>query len=209
MKSSMKKCLLLTAAIGWALAAHGVSAESCLSPSPTVQNGGDPYGPINVRELTQEEHGTLEGLFKSLAGQWQGTSDTFFCRSSGNPEDVELGHETLKARIDVDRNGNLFMDARFYSEDRRTSSLKQMWFYLKNRSLRYNNDNGTGDVELIEISENRLAFLFRRVLQHGYSGSSRQEYFLTLTKVMDGFRIEENLYVQGRLSSGYTWQFKR
>jgi hypothetical protein len=206
----IKKSIIATVVIGWTLAAQWATAGECLSPSPTVQNNGDPFGPIEVRELAPDEHKNLVTLFNSLAGQWQGRSDTFFCRSRNNPDDVELGQETIrKARVDVDRNGNLQMDAEFYDEKRRAKSLKRMWLYLNNKLLRYNNDNGTGDVQLLSVSDTQVAFLFRNVLSHRSGGSSRQEYFITLTKVSTGFRIEENLYVQGKLSSGYTWQFER
>ncbi len=210
MLPTYKKSVIITIAIACAFVAQWATADQCLSPSPTVQNDGDPFGPIEVRELTSDEHKSLVGLFTSLAGQWQGKSDTFFCRGRNDPEDVEFGHETIrKAKVKVDRKGNLHMEAEFYDEHRRSSSLKQLWLYLNQDLLRYNNDNGTGDVQLLSVSDSEVAFLLRSVLQQGMGGSSRQEYFITLTRVSNGFRIEEKLYVQGRLSSGYTWQFER
>jgi len=210
MQSVLKKSILATLAIAWALAAHWATADECLSPSPTVQNGGDPYGRIDVRELTSDEHRSLVELFTSLAGQWQGRSDTFFCRSRNNPDDVEPGQETIrKARVKVDRKGNLELEAEFYDEKRRASSLKKLWLYLNGNVLRYNNDNGSGDVQLLSVSDSKVAFLYRSVLQQSMGGSSRQEYFISLEKVSNGFVIEEKLYVQGKLSSGYTWQFEK
>jgi hypothetical protein len=207
--SRFKRSLLLTAIIVWTIAAHGAAANDCLSPSPTTLKGGDPYGSLNPRELTPSEHQKLIRLFKSLNGDWQGTANTFFCRSSSDPSDVVLGHETIEATVNIDRNGNLYMRAEFYSERRRTKSRKKMWLFLNNQLLRYNNDSGEGDVELTTVLENQVAFLYRRILQSVYGGSTRQEFFISLMAIQNGFRIEERLYVQGRLSSGHTWQFNR
>ena len=201
--------LLGAGLIVWTPAGYGATADECLSPSPTIAKGGDPYGPMDTRDLTDSERRTLVRLFKSLEGDWKGTADTFFCQSYSDPSDVESGHETIKATVMIDRTGNLNLTAEFYSARWRTTSQKRIWLYLNDQRLRYNYDSGEGDVELTTVSENQVAFLYRRILQSGAGGSSRQEFFIALTVDQLGFRIEENLYVQGRLSSGYTWQFER
>ncbi|MBT8341229.1 MAG: hypothetical protein HKP58_00990 [Desulfatitalea sp.] len=199
----------VAAVAAWVLVFCGpLDARQCLSPSPTLQKGEDPYGPIASRELTPSEHEQLVRLFKSLAGDWAGAAASFFCASAWNPDDVEHRRETIKARVQVDRGGNLQMAAELYSERERSSHQKHLRFYLNPNQLRLNNDNGTGDVELIEVADTRIAFLYRRMLPGAGGSSIRQEYFFTLEKDADGFRIEEMLFVQGKLSSGYTWQFK-
>jgi len=191
--------------------AHTALADECLSSSPSIsQMGETPYDPIDVRELTSPEYQKLSKLFRSLDGNWHGTTEQFFCRSDGDPSDVDIDHPTIKAKVRVDRNSNLELSADLYSERDRTSSQENLWLYLNDRKLRLNNDNGTGDVELLSVSDDKVAFFIRHVLQSGISsGSARQERFFTITKAADEFTIKMSLYVQGRLSSGYTWRFKK
>lgn len=186
------------------------SAQQCLSPSPTTLAGGRSYDPIKDRELTREELGTLQILLKSLNGEWRGVSDTFFCMSISDPDDVERGQLTIKAKVRVDRYGNLLMDAELYNPENRSGHQQTLRLYLNNKRLRIDHDTGAGDVELIEVSDQKIAFLYRRVNPTGKStGSSRSEIFFTLSTSERSLTIEQQIYVQAKLSSGYAWRLKR
>ena len=186
------------------------SAQQCLSPSPTTLAGGRSYDPIQDRALTADELSTLQTLLKSLNGEWRGVSDTFFCKSISDPDDVEPGHSTVKAKVRVDRYGNLLMEAELYDPENRSSHQETLRLYLNNKRLRIDHDTGAGDVELIEVGDHKIAFLYRRVTPTGKSsGSSRSETFFTLTTGERSLTIEQQIYIQAKLSSGYTWQLQR
>ncbi|MFZ1984059.1 MAG: hypothetical protein WAU91_06575 [Desulfatitalea sp.] len=190
--------------------AHFAVADECLSPSPSIRAGKDPYAAIAPRELTPAEREGLTRLFKSLAGDWQGTADTFFCRSTADPADKEREHNTVRAKVEVDYNNNLALRADLFSPQRRSASQETLRFYLNNRRLRIDHDTGAGDVELQTVTDQGLTFFYRRVAPLGaFGGSARREYFVTLQAAGKGFSIEQIIYVQGKLSSGYTWRFER
>jgi hypothetical protein len=194
--------VLALASTGW--------AGQCLSPSPTTLAGGKSYAPIQDRELTAGELGTLQALFKSIDGEWRGSSDTFFCKSISDPDDVEPARLTIKARARVDRNGNLEMTAELYNPQERTGYQQILRLFLNDNRLRIDHDTGAGDVELIEINDRKVAFLYRRTTPTGTSGASnRSEYFFTLLAGEKSLTIEQLIYVQAKLSSGYTWQLHR
>ncbi len=203
----LKWSLLL---IGCLALAPICSAQECLSPSPTTLAGGRSYDPIKDRELTPDELSTLQTLFKSLDGEWRGVSDTFFCKSISDPEDVEPGHYTIKADVRVDRYGNLLMTVELHDPVNRSSYQETLRLFLNGKRLRIDHDTGAGDVELIEVSDHKVAFLMRRVKPTGKStGSSRSEHFFTLHTGERFLTIEQQIYVQAKLSSGYAWKLNR
>ncbi|RJQ65202.1 MAG: hypothetical protein C4519_28750 [Desulfobacteraceae bacterium] len=181
----------------------------CLSLSPTLRGAKNAYAPITVRELTPGEQEGLGRLFRSLAGTWQGRADSFFCRSAEDPADVENDQEIMHAKVSVDYYGNWYMSADFYSAGKKAGRQEMLTLYQNNRKLRIDHDTGVGDVELIEVSDTTIAFLYRRFLSIGRSGSSRREHFFTLKAAGGSFTIEQLLYIQGKLSSGQTWRFER
>jgi hypothetical protein len=181
----------------------------CLSPSPTSRAGKNPYAPIVARDLSPAEQQMVRHLFKSLVGSWHGRARSFFCSSADDPSDVERDRETIRAGIRLDDDGNLCLNANFYSQRNHAGRQEVLTLYLVDHRLRIDHDTGAGDVQLIEVSAHTIAFLFRRVLPVGSSGSLRQEYFFTLRADGDSFSIEQQLYVQGKLSSGQTWRFER
>jgi hypothetical protein len=185
-------------------------AQECLSPSPTTLSGKKSYEPIEDRDLTPDEFKTLEALFKSLDGEWQGTADTFFCRSISDPNDVLPEHFTVKAKVSVDSYGNLLLTAEFYDPADRSNHQQTLRLYLNNNRLRIDHDTGAGDVELITVNDHTIAFLYRRVNPTGNrGGSSRSEYFFTLLSGERSLTIDQQIYVQAKLSSGYSWQLRR
>lgn len=185
-------------------------ADACLSPSPSIRAGKDPYGAIAPRELTPAEQEGLARLFKSLAGDWQGTVDTFFCSSTVDPADEEREHKTARAKVEVDHYGNLALWADLFSPEKRSASYETLRLYLNNRRLRIDHDTAAGDVELQTVTHQTLAFFYRRVAPSGaFGGSARREYFFTLQAEGNRFSFEQKIYVQGKLSSGYICRLER
>jgi hypothetical protein len=123
---------------------------------------------------------------------------------------VEYGRLEVRADVDVDYYGNLLMAADFYDPVNRTRHQETLRLYLNNNRLRIDHDTGAGDVELIELGDQVVAFLFRRVIPTGgTSGSSRSETFFTLRAGRQSLTIEQQVYVQAKLSSGHVWRLQR
>lgn len=206
-KPHLKRLLVLVSVL--AQVSIGM-AQPCLSPSPTTLSGGRSYAPIEDRDLTSDELAILQKLFKSLDGEWHGVSDTFFCESISDPDDVDRGRLTVDAETRVDRNGNLQMDLDFYDPEKRTSHQQTLRLFLNDNRLRIDHDTGAGDVELIEVGDRTVAFLYRRVNPTGSAtGSSRSETFFSLRAGDRSLTVELQHYVQAKLSSGYIWRLKR
>jgi hypothetical protein len=205
MKDFCQRSMPWLACLVWLTASAPAWAQECLSLSPSIQAGKDPFAAITPRELTPAEHDGMVRLFKSLAGNWQGRADTFFCRSTSDPSDRVLEKLNAAAKVEVDNYGNLVMDGELFNEADRTRSDKNLFLYLNNRRVRIDDDTGAGDVEIQTISEGGLSFFYRRVVATGRSGgSARREYFLSLQVEGNRLQIEQTIYVQGKLSSGYT-----
>ncbi|KJS28413.1 MAG: hypothetical protein VR64_24720 [Desulfatitalea sp. BRH_c12] len=199
--------LLVGAVVGGVLVQPSF-AEQCLAPSPTLLKGEDPYAPIKDRDLTPGENDTLKRLYQSLTGNWRATAETFFCTSADDPDDVDSDRATGQAKVVVDYSGDLTMTAEFYSPRQKSSHQEILHMFQSNNRLRIEHDTGAGDVELIDISGHTISCLYRRIVPMG-KGSSRREFFFTLHAAADAFTIEQQLYIQGRLSSGQSWHFKR
>ncbi len=200
----------LLAAIAMFVSTSGAYAEGCYTPSPTVQKGQDPYAPVKSRDLSRAEYQRLKTLFSSLDGNWKGTGSELFCRGSQDAPRKEIATYTIKARIRVDYYGNLILTAELYSEKNRTNHQENLYLYLKNKRLRVNSDDGAGDVELINMSTNAVAF-FNRTLQPGahYGGSLRRETFGTIHANNQVFTLKRNLYIHSKFNAQMQWQLKR
>jgi hypothetical protein len=190
------------------LSSSAAFGAECLSLSPTLQAGKNPYVQIIVRDLTLEEHKSLERMFRSMAGKWSGGAETFFCTSAENAADIDKDLETGNVLIALDYEGTLSMSAAFYSARKKARRQELLNLYPNNRRLRFNHDTGAGDVELIGITDTTISFLYRRVLTVG-RGSSRREHFFALSFGGDTITIDQKLYIQGKLSSVEIWRLKK
>ncbi|MBI5552637.1 MAG: hypothetical protein HY911_14110 [Desulfobacterales bacterium] len=210
MNAFFQRSLPWLVCLAWLAAASPSWGQECLSLSPSIQAGKDPFAAIEPRDLTAAEHEGLVRLFKSLAGNWQGRADTFFCRSTADPADRIVEKLAAGAKVEVDYYGNLVMDGELFNEADRTRADKDLYLYLNNRRLRIDHDTGAGDVEIQNISERGLSFFYRRVVATGSTGgSARREYFFSLHVEGKRMQIEQTIYVQGKLSSGYTLLLER
>lgn len=205
MNAFFQRSIVWLVCLTWLAAASPGWGQECLSLSPSIQAGKDPFAAIEPRDLTPTEFDGLVRLFKSLAGNWQGRADTFFCRSTVDPADRILEKLTAVAKVEVDYYGNLTMDGELFNEADRTRADKDLYLFLNNRRVRIDHDTGAGDVEIQSITERGLSFFYRRVVATGSKGgSARREYFFSLQVEDNRMQIEQTVYVQGKLSSGYT-----
>lgn len=204
MKAFFQRSIPWLVCLLWLAAASPGWGQECLSLSPSIQAGREPFAAIEPRDLTPAEHEGLVRLFKSLAGNWQGRADTFFCRSTEDPADRILEKLAAGFKVQVDYYGNLSMDGELFNEAERTRSDKDLYLFLNNRRVRIDHDTGAGDVEIQSISERGLSFFYRRVAATGRTGSARREYFFSLQVEGNRLQIDQTIYVQGKLSSGYT-----
>jgi hypothetical protein len=187
-----------------------LGSDTCLEPSPSAKAGGDPFGPLSVRDLTRFELEQARALLQSLRGDWIGTGDALRCKSLENPLDHEKTWYTLRGRVNTDHFGNLVVSADLYDIDQKISHQEIFRLYLKDRRLRHEDNGGAGDVELKLLSANQIQFLWRVVIPAGQTpGSTRKEYDITLTGDSEAFSIVRIVYTQAKFSSRSTWHFKR
>ena len=182
----------------------------CLDPSPTVVGGDDPYAAIASRDLTPAERDTIKALFTSLDGEWRGSAHDLYCRGLKDPDDNRRYADTVKADVAVDHTGNFYLRMSLYSPQKRSTRQEILRFYLIGKRLRVNSPSTAGDVELIDVQTNRLAFLYRLLLQSDTSkGSIRKEIFIALETGDNTFSVEQQIYSQGRLSAEKIWRLSR
>jgi hypothetical protein len=181
-------------------------ADECYSPSPSYLGDKTPFDPITIRELSRSEQHMLSALFKSLQGRWKGNGEGLQCR--GNVESYRL--ERFLYDVDAEGNashrGRLRLRTRLYSKTENTNQSEAISFYLVDNKLRFNNEAGVGDVELIELSENRLRFLQRG---RGGPGTLNREVFIDLIVDRKAFTVTRRVYSQGRFTFARTLHFRR
>jgi hypothetical protein len=182
----------------------------CLAPSPTKLAGKDPFGPMTVRDLSDQEEQLLKTLFRSLSGTWIGTAESLLCRGIDNPSDKEIKKSTLRLAVESDHFGTTttFL-AHFYESQERVRHFETIRFFLKEHRLRVDSESGAGDIELIEITESRIRFLHRRIHAAARGAAVRKEFFINLA--IDGHKCnyERLIYTQGRLTVRELWSLSK
>ena len=202
--------VLISILLGLSPAVSPLRSDTCLDPSPSAEAGSDPYGPLAVRDLSLSELEQTRALLQSLRGDWIGKGDALRCKSLKDPLDHERAQYTLRARIDSDHFGNLVVTVELYDIDQKISHQEIFRLYLKDHRLRHEDNGGAGDVELKQLSADRIHFIWRVVIPAGDTpGSTRKEYDITLSGDGEAFSIVRIIYTQAKLSSRYAWQFKR
>ncbi len=187
-----------------------LESDTCLEPSPSAKSGGDPYGPLTIRDLTRSELEQTRALLQSLRGDWIGTGDALRCTSLEDPLDQERVRYTLRGRVNTDHFGNLVVRADLYDIDQKISHQEIFRLYLKDHRLRHEDNGGAGEVELKLLSAHQIQFIRRVVIPAGETpGSTRKEYDITLTGDGEAFSIVRIIYTQAKFSSRSTWHFKR
>lgn len=198
---------LLIAAL---IVASNVSAQDCFADSPSLADGQSPSDPIIVRELSRSEHDHLERLFKSLSGKWEGRAEDMECKGGIDSPSINRTSYTIKAQAKTNRNGDIRLETELFSEERRTSHTEVTEFYLSDQKLRHEMDSGGGDVQLIEITKDRVKFLKRGNFSGGwYGGNTKREIFVSLSVGRNSFSIESRFYIQGRFTLHRVRHFKR
>ncbi len=188
------------------IAAPRALAYDCFAPSPSFLGGNTPYDKLNVRDLTQPEQNMLATLFKSLSGSWEGDGEGVRCRGNPDSPTIENLLISLKAEGKTDFKGNLALRTRVRSITDKTHHIERIRFFLVDHKLRFGHEAGTGDVELIELAEDRVKFLQRF---RGGPGTVHREIFTALIAAKSTFTIEETIYTQGQFTFGRLLRFKR
>lgn len=201
-------CVWIMLCISFGMASAGGAAQ-CLDPSPTLSSGKKFTDPISERELTATEHQQVSAVLESMEGRWQGDATEVTCNLA-DIEDRDIDAFTVKAKARMDRSGDFLLDAEFYSAKEHTRHQKTLRFYLNEKVIRIHHDNGTGDAELIEVSEKhfKLRYLIR-VQNRGNAGGIFLEFFYRIATTDSGFSIHQEIYTQGRLSGQSDWEFRR
>jgi len=135
------------------LTLHYTYANDCVSRSPSYANKKTPNDKLKVRDLTDTEQDLLRNMFQSLSGRWEGNANDTECKGRTGERYKETSTFTIKAEVKTDRNGDLRLESVLYSEEQHTRHSEIIEFFLTDNKLRFDNDSGAGDVEIIDISK--------------------------------------------------------
>ena len=114
------------------------------------------------------------------------------------------------AEAKMDRSNGFQLSTEFYSPKEHTHHQEVLRLYLNENYLRINYDSGIGDLELIDVSDDKIELRYLiRVQNRGNAGGIYNEYFYRIEKSPSGFTVHQDLYTQGRLSATYDWRFRR
>ena len=208
-EQTMRKSLivLMTALIFFSsVAGSHAFAEQCYSPSPSYKGEKTPFDPITIRELSRSEQQMLSALFKSLKGRWKGNGEGIQCRGNVGSHSLERFLYDLDAEGNTSQRGRLRLRTRLYSKTEKTNQSEEISFYLIDNKLRFNDEAGAGDVELLELSKSRIRFLQRG---RGGPATLNREVFITLLVDRKAFTFERRVYSQGRFTFARKLHFRR
>jgi len=201
----MISCLMISFGVP-----DATQAYDCFSPSPSYADGKSPFDPMTIRDLTPTEQDHLESLFKSLSGKWRGEAADVECKGSTNAPTINRNEYNITALVKVDRQGSIRIKTKLVSEENHSSHTEIMEFYLTRNKLRFENDSGSGDVQLIEVSEGEFKFLKRGIISGGrFGGPRKHEIILTLSARSDSFSIDTWFYIKGEFHTRRIRYFKR
>jgi hypothetical protein len=199
-------CMMLWIVLGMASAGSGAQ---CHDLSPTIKAGRKFTAPNAAKALTGAEYRQIKALLESLEGDWVGDATQATCRSADS-EDQEIEAFTIDAEAKMDRSGEFLLRGEFYSAKEHTHQQEALRLYLNERYLRINYDSGIGDLDLIDLSEDKIDLRYLiRVQNRGNAGGIYNEYFYRIEKSPSGFTVHQDIYTQGRLSAKYDWRFRR
>jgi hypothetical protein len=194
--------------IGLGMAFAG-SAAQCHDLSPTIKVGRKFTSPNAAKVLTGTEYQQIKALLESLEGDWVGDATQVTC-DSADSEDQEIDAFTIDAEAKMGWSGEFLLRGEFHSAKEHTHQQETLRLYLNKRYLRINYDSGIGDLELIDVSEDKIELRYLiRVQNRGNAGGIYNEYFYRIEKSPSGFTVHQDLYTQGRLSAKYDWRFRR
>lgn len=205
LQPSIKKCLFIAAGLLFfssIAVPHGFSYD-CFSLSPSFSGDQTPYDEINSRKLTRSEQKMLSTLFKSLKGRWQGDAEEIQCIGRADTHSMERFILSITAEGKTDHRGNLKLKVKLRSKTEKTNQTKMFAFDITDNKLRFDH----GDVELIEVAENRVRFLYR--WRGGGTTGQNRETFIALIAEKNAFSIERRVYSSGKFTFNRILYFRR
>lgn len=175
------------------VAVSNLYSQDCYAPSPSYANGKSPFDWITVRNLTESEQRLVIEQFQSLSGTWEGEAMDEECKGGEESPVKKHNAYSIRGKVKVDRYGNLKLNTVLFSKAANTKHYEKFSIYLVDKKLRIDDDSGAGDVELINVTKNKIKFLKRYI-----SGSLKREHFISINISEKSFAIEKLIYVQGR-----------
>ena len=192
------------------MASHNLYAVECFSPPPSVLNGRGLFEEIVSRNLNQSEQNDLKSLFDSLEGDWAGTAEVLICDSREGVLERQTETYSLKAEIEMDRSGNFFLSAEFYSREKSARHQDGVRLYLNGQVLSMEPNNTISDIEVLAASDDELSYVKKSRRRSGSGAPTVQEFVITIKKTGDSsFVFEKVFFLQGRLISISTWHLEK
>ena len=182
-------------------------AAGCFDDSPSVKKGIDPKTNIMIRDLVGQEYQDLQQLLDNMVGKWKGKAVEITCKGSIEDPVEDKREYDVEAEIVKQRPYMTFsLESTWYSARKKSTRLENLDLHLSKDYLRVNSDQQEGDLELLKVSNNFLAFLKKNIIRNRVGGIVAQEVVRTIAFVNGMLMIEYLTYVNGILVIRSEWE---
>ena len=185
-------------------------AVDCFSESLNKIRGDDLWKDVQTRDLSKDEYSKIKNFFNSIKGNWVGEATSVFCKGKFDAPIEKVDIFTIKSKIDFESSEKLSIDSNFRSESQMTNRQEVLNLFLLKNRLRIRKNAPTGDIELIEISDDVLAFLEKNnSTSFGRGGVVVNEIVFRIEKQQNDLDFEFKFYSNGILSNVNTWKLTK
>lgn len=189
----------LLTGLGWlvlaATASSSEAVESCDRPGVVDETV---FQELKIRPLTDGERETLEAFFDHLEGQWRGEMVEEICKDHKPPV-----RYTSKSTVEIrETRDGVTLKSKDVRVEGGVVILMKHRLYLADEGLRVDSLGKRGDVEIVSLGGNELAFKLR------LRGSRLEERF-RVTLRRKSLSLEQKFVSNGVYAGGKTWQLQR
>jgi len=184
-------------------------ASGCFSPSYSVQQGRGVNEAIIPKDFTKGEYQNLQKLFQSLEGNWGGNASVLVCEETQDKVRKVVDNYLIKSEGKMSSTGQFDLKATLHSQKKNETRDESFRLYLDPKKLALEPNISIGDIELISVSSNELAYVEKTQNRSESGGSEMHEKVTTIKKTGEAsFTLERILYYNGRLIKISTWHLK-
>ena len=184
-------------------------ASGCFSPSYSVQQGRGVNEAIIPRDFAKGEYQNLQKLFQSLEGNWEGNASVIVCEETQDKVRKVVDNYLIKSEGKMSSTGQFDIKATLHSQKKNETRDESLYLYLDPKKLALEPNISIGDIELISVSSNELAYVEKTQNRSESGGSEMHEKVTTIKKTgEESFTLERILYYNGRLIKISTWHLE-
>jgi len=184
-------------------------SSECFSPSYSVQQGRGVNEAIIPRDFNGGEYQNLQKLFQSLEGNWEGNASVLVCEETEDDVRKVVDNYSVKSLCKMSSTGQFDLKATLHSQKKNETRDESLCLYLDPQKLALEPNISIGDIELISVSSDELAYVEKTQNRSESGGSEMHEKVTTLKKTGEAsFSLERILYYNGRLITISTWHLE-